>query len=273
MKLKFPGVFGSAALFLTLCSSASYADPADWLPPGSQVSPATTTREYLSPDVQIQGNALLGKLMFNSPGLLGEKATRLGVSCNSCHPAGHQNTQFFMPGLSAVPGEIDLTHAFWFEAGEDNQFNPLDIPSLQNVANTAPYGTRNIHPTLAGVTRHVIVDEFGGPDPDADTLSALIAYMSLLKEEGGNSAPAPEIALTAYFKLLEAPLIKRDFEILDKTAYLLREELGRRVRSDATNEHYAIWAKDLREVVASAPVDPVKSEKLLKQLLGQVTDQ
>ena len=273
MKFKFSGVFGSTALALTVCASASYADPADWLPPGSEVDPTTTTREFLSTNSQIEGAALLGKLMFNSPGLLGEKATRLGISCNSCHPAGHQNTQFFMPGLSKGPGEIDLTHAFWFEAGEDNQFNPLTIPSLQNVAKTAPYGTRNIHPTLTSVTRHVIVDEFGGPDPDAETLSALIAYMSLLKVEGDDSVPAPEITLAAYFKLLEAPLIKRDFKMLDKTAYLLREELGRKARSDANNGRYATWSKDLREVVAAAPVDPVKSEKLLKQLLGQVMSQ
>ncbi len=273
MSVKFRGVWGAAALTLTLYSNALSADPANWLPPGSHVDPSETAKEFLEPGAQIEGNALLGKLMFSSPGLLGEKATRLGISCNSCHPAGHQNSQFFMPGLSAAPGDIDLTHSFWLEAGEDNQFNPLAIPTLQNVAQTAPYGTRNVHPTLPGFTRHVIVDEFGGPDPDAETLSALIDYMSLLKEAGDNSDLAPEIALADYFKLLKTPLINQEFDRLDRTAYLLREELGRRAKSDPDNGSYGHWAKDLKKIVSLAAVDPIKSEKLYEQLLGQITNQ
>ena len=273
MNVKLTKALGIAAVSLALCTSISKADPADWLPPGSQVDPASASPEYLSPGSRVDGNALLGKLLFNSPSLLGEAAARMGVSCNSCHPAGHQNTQFFISGLSAAPGDIDLTHSFWFEAGEDHQFNPLPIPSLQNITSTAPYGSRVVHQTLAGFTRHVIVDEFGGPHPDPVNMSALIAYMSLLKSaEDAESAPAPNIPIAAYFKLLERPFAKSDLAAQRKIAYLLREELGRRARLDADNVQYASWAKWLRDVTALAAIDPVRSEKRLKQLLGQIAD-
>ncbi|MEP4189524.1 MAG: hypothetical protein ABJN51_00490, partial [Sneathiella sp.] len=123
---------------LLLVSPAVQSQSRLWLPPGSETSAETPVPELISKAVKIEGEILLGKLLFNSPSILGEKAVRIGLSCNNCHPSGHVNTGFYIEGLSDKPGQIDLTNRFWREEREDNIFNPTPIPSLRNVKNTAP---------------------------------------------------------------------------------------------------------------------------------------
>lgn len=122
----------------------------------------------------------LGELVFRAPALLGGEARRAGLSCDSCHPNGGANTTFFVPGLSAAPGTIDVTHSAWNPSNDDGVANPLRIPPLWNLVRTAPYGHQGKFDDLTGFVRHVIVDEFAGAEPAPALLQALVAYLAAL---------------------------------------------------------------------------------------------
>ena len=221
-----------SALCATLIPVASIrAEPQNWLPEGSRTEAAgPPPAEYLTKGAKLEGLALLGKLLFNSPSLLGEKAVRIGLSCNSCHPNGHVNTSFYISGLSDEPGRIDLTNRFWRKGTEDHIFNPIPIPSLRNVSKTAPYGQDLNLPSLVAFTRHVIVDEFDGPEPSSADMRALIRYMELLANETGSNMPVQAHTATVpmLLKMLEEPLVSGKPDNYNRMAFLIREELGRR---------------------------------------------
>ncbi len=130
---------GAIALAFLVSPPATLAEESIWLPVGSATAfNGLPPKEILQKGAKLQGQSLLGKLLFNSPSLLGEKAVRIGLSCNSCHPNGHVNTSFYISGLSGEPGTIDLSNRFWRKGTEDGLFNPVPIPSLRNVSKTAP---------------------------------------------------------------------------------------------------------------------------------------
>ena len=139
----------------------------------------------------------LGKLAFRSPFVVGGRAGRLGLSCNTCHPNGGANVDFFVEGLSDRPGSVDASHAFWNRRADDGFFNPVNVPSLRGVRLTAPYGRDGRFASLAEFTRHVIVTEFGGDEPEPLILDALVAYQldlallpNPLVDSGGQLAAA-----------------------------------------------------------------------------------
>jgi cytochrome c peroxidase len=120
----------------------------------------------------------LGNTAFSSPLLFGEVARGAGLSCNSCHINGHVNRAFFIPGLSARPGGLDPTaHVFAPEA-DDGAPNHTDIPSLRGIRHLGPYGRDGRIGSLREFTRHVIVEEFAGPEPAPLLLDALVAYQN-----------------------------------------------------------------------------------------------
>jgi len=103
------------------------------------------------------------------------------MSCETCHSGGHVNSGFFLPGLSSRNGTVDLTSTTFHRPADDRRFNPLRIPSLRGVVDSAPYGHRGRFATLEAFARHVIVDEFGGSEPSTRVLKALAAYMAAIK--------------------------------------------------------------------------------------------
>jgi cytochrome c peroxidase len=123
----------------------------------------------------------LGNTAFSAPSLLGERARAAGLSCNTCHVQGETNRTFFIPGVSARPGGLDPTTAFFHARAEDGVANHIDIPSLRGIRHTAPYGRDGRFATLRAFARHVIVDEFAGPEPAPAILDALVAYMEELE--------------------------------------------------------------------------------------------
>lgn len=271
MRARRRKIWLSAALFFLQATPLIHAEPADWLIPGSHINSEQNTPEYLSNGPALEGDELRGKLLFQSASLLGEKATRLGLSCNSCHPAGHTNAQFFMPGLSDTPGRIDLTNRFWFDGGEDGVFNPMDIPTLRNVAATAPYGTKTIKQTLSEFSHHVITAEFNGPPPTDETLAALTAYMSRLTARTTAATIAAPISFAHYLRLLGAPMDAKNGNRLDHIIYLLREELGRRAAADPQNTLYPMAAQKLREISATHKTNWQAAASQLAQLLARFT--
>jgi Di-haem cytochrome c peroxidase len=119
----------------------------------------------------------LGNTAFSSPLLFGGKARAAGLSCDTCHRQGDSNPRFYIPGLSARPGGLDPTTAFFNPAQDDGVANHVDIPSLRGVRLTAPYGRDGRIASLREFTRHVIVEEFAGDEPTPRILDALVAYM------------------------------------------------------------------------------------------------
>ena len=252
------GAFLSLLFFLLAVQvNTAWSQSSLWLPPGSRMEIQETVPELISKETALEGKALLGKLLFNSPSLLGEKAVRIGLSCNSCHPSGHVNTDFYIEGLSGKPGTIDLTNSFWRDGTEDKIFNPIPIPSLRNVKGTAPYGTQQILPTLPAFTRHVIVTEFGGPEPDQEVLKALIAYMFLLEKETGDNRfiQAQTPSFRALANLLSPAIKARNINRFDRNSSLLREELGRRINSEneARSKQIVQDLKKLRQTFRDKP--------------------
>lgn len=250
----FIAVIASAILH----PSPVLADPSDWLPPGSKTEfTGSPPQEYLTKGTSLKGQSLLGKLLFNSPSILGEKAVRIGLSCNSCHPSGHVNTGFHISGLSDESGSIDLSNRFWHKQSEDNIFNPIPIPSLRNVRNTAPYGINISLPTLVAFTRHVIMDEFGGPEPSNADMQALIGYMNLLEKQDSEDMSVQDktIGFAPLIALLVDPVDALDGVELDRRIGLIKEELGRQA-TDTNRPQLATMIrqmKDIQGLLKSAP--------------------
>ena len=192
-------------------------------------------RELTRADTVRDEKWLFGRLLFRSPSILGEKAVRIGLSCNSCHANGHKNPDFYIEGLSDSPGRIDVTHRFWQAGFDDGISNPIDIPSLRGARDSAPYGTVNIFPDLHGFIRHVIEKEFAGPPPEPKIISALAAYIESLETDEIAGITSGEIhGDMNYLSLLRSPIEKRDFTQLDNLIDLIRSDYGRQVSLAST---------------------------------------
>jgi hypothetical protein len=119
----------------------------------------------------------LGDLAFSSPNMLGDVARRAGVSCSTCHVNGASNSAFFIPGLSTRHGNLDTTGAIFNPPADDQVLNPFTIPSLRGARFLGPYGHDGRQESLRVFVRNVIVDEFGGAEPSAAILDAMVAYI------------------------------------------------------------------------------------------------
>lgn len=174
-----------SALALAL-AAAGHAEPlidrAGLLPPGTEFGEpaAEVPRQILTVERlgSEQGFLIgLGNLAFGSPLILGGGARRAGISCATCHVGGEANPAFFLPGHSSRPGTVDVTGPLFNPNADDGLFNPLAIPSLRGIKQTAPYGRDGRTASLREFTRDVIVREFAGAEPDPMMLDALVAYM------------------------------------------------------------------------------------------------
>lgn len=117
-----------------------------------------------------------GDMLFDSPQIFGEPARSLGLACSSCHTRGDVNRDFFIPGVSARPGSIDVDGSFFHGLFNDRRDDPIDIPSLRGIRFTGPYGRDGRVASLREFTRNVIVTEFAGAEPTPFMLDALVAY-------------------------------------------------------------------------------------------------
>ncbi len=164
---------------LLLAGAAAAAD----LPPGSVIDPPADRFPAQRLHSEMAGGeqswlVALGNTAFSSPLLYGETARRAGLSCNSCHVNGHVNQAFFIPGLSARPAGLDPTGPLFNAAANDHAANHTDIPSLRGIRSLGPFGRDGRIGSLREFARHVIVDEFAGPEPAPLLLDALVAYMN-----------------------------------------------------------------------------------------------
>jgi cytochrome c peroxidase len=119
----------------------------------------------------------LGNLAFSSPGILGGVARQAGISCGTCHVNGAGNAKFFMPKMSTHPGNFDTTGPLFNPKADNFTLDPVRIPSLRGARYLVPYGQDGRMPSLHDFVRNVIVNEFAGPEPSAEIVDALVAYI------------------------------------------------------------------------------------------------
>lgn len=154
------------------------------LPPGSQINKQLPRpRQILnmgSRGVNERETMLiaLGDMAFDSSFIFGEPARSLGVNCNTCHNKSITNPLFFIPGLSARPGGMDVSNSFFAPHANNGHFDHLDSPDLRGIRFTAPYGRNGRIGSLREFVRNVIVNEFNGPEPDPMLLDGMVAYMN-----------------------------------------------------------------------------------------------
>ncbi len=120
----------------------------------------------------------LGNTAFSSPLLFWRYSARRRLSCDVCHRQGDINPNFHIPGVSARPGGLDPTTAMFNPVQDDHVSNHVDIPSLRGTRFLGPYGRDGRIGSLREFARHVIVNEFAGPEPEPRILDALVAYMN-----------------------------------------------------------------------------------------------
>lgn len=172
-----------ALLILLLPLAVLAQERASRLPNGSQVQPLADAHTAQRLASEMAGGrqsfiVALGNTAFSSPLLYGAVAREAGISCNACHVNGHNNPAFFIPGHSARPGGLDPTGPLFNPAADDGVANHVDIPSLRGIRFLSPYGRDGRIGSLREFTRHVIVNEFAGPEPAPLMLDALVAYMN-----------------------------------------------------------------------------------------------
>ncbi len=155
----------------------------DWLPPGANLNDQVPLpRLVLNFEQRGQEEKDLflvsyGDMIFDSPEILGERAKDLGLACSTCHNRSDINNSFFIPGISNIPGTVDVDGHFFNPQFNDHRNDPIDIPSLRGIRFTAPYGRDGRFASLRDFARNVIVNEFGGPEPTPLMLDALVTYM------------------------------------------------------------------------------------------------
>jgi len=161
----------------------------DAYPPGQRLPPGFNVNKQIPRPRQILGMVTrgvderetpliaLGDMAFDSALIFGEPARSLAITCNTCHNKGVTNPNFFIPGLSRIPGGMDVSNSFFGAHANNGIFDPLDIPDLRGLRFTAPYGRNGRFDSLREFTRNVIVNEFSGQEPEPMLLDALVAYM------------------------------------------------------------------------------------------------
>lgn len=120
----------------------------------------------------------VGDMAFDSAFIFGEPARSLGLTCNTCHNKGVTNPQFFIPGLSARPGGMDVSNSFFEPQANNGHFGHLDTPDVRGIRFTAPYGRNGRTASLREFVRNVIVLEFNGQEPDPMLVDGMVAYMN-----------------------------------------------------------------------------------------------
>lgn len=132
----------------------------------------------------------IGRIAFRAPLLLGGQAARVGMSCASCHRNGRGNPDFLFPTLSGAPGTADVTSSLMSSKRGDRVANPRPIPDLGGPRSAlkvshAPDGT------LERFIHGLVVEEFDGPEPSAEVLAGLAAYVRAIRPEACGAGNRP----------------------------------------------------------------------------------
>lgn len=119
-----------------------------------------------------------GEALFNTPALLGGQAERAGMSCASCHANGRRSAWFRLDGISGEPGTADVSSSFFAIQRANGQFDPKPIPDLA-LPGKIPRDVAS--GKLEQFLRGLIVEEFSGAEPSAQSLTALASYVRAVR--------------------------------------------------------------------------------------------
>lgn len=133
----------------------------------------------------------VGRAAFRATLLLGGQAARAGMSCASCHRNGRGNPDFFFPGLSGAPGTADVTSSLMSAHRGDGRANPVPIPDLGGPRALLKISRDPRDAALERFIRGLVVEEFDGPEPTAEVLAGLAAYVRALRPEGCRADARP----------------------------------------------------------------------------------
>ena len=137
----------------------------------------------------------VGRAVFRSPLLLGGRAARAGVACETCHRGGRTNPDFHFPGLSGAPGTADVTSFVFSSHRGDHVDDPRPIPDLGGPKAALKVSQSPDSPALRTFIRGLVVEEFDGAAPPAAVLDGLAAYVRALDPAAcGAGAWAPVTA-------------------------------------------------------------------------------
>lgn len=146
-----------------------------------------------------------GRLLFQTPLLLGGQAARAGISCESCHIAGTDNPHFMLPGMSGAGGTADVTNSFFSALRENGSFDPVAIPDL-----TKPGKVSHDGEALEKFIRDLIVEEFSGDEPAPDVIAALAFYIRGLRD--ADILPAKPLTLDHPLKQIDRAILSAKTE-------------------------------------------------------------
>lgn len=264
MWLRVRGFFGLLLFSSFVSSSAAVGDDAivlddlKWIDPGTNwvvVLTRTPSECLVRPsDPELATRVALGRIAFRSPVLLGGIAARTGMSCNTCHRNGHDNPTFFVDGVSAEGGTVDVTGSLFSRTRDDGEFNPVPIPSLVDAASRPPFGSVVPKDDLRVFLLAVVMDEFQGQRPPDAVTEGLLAYLKALRrsacperEDRSADEPAAEVVSfesdaldleSAYDTILWA-LKRNDVKTADFVLLAWRAALGRIHQRFPTSERAA----------------------------------
>lgn len=204
LALLFLSVGGAAAANAAPAESQQNVadlEGAQWLAPDADIVAALTETpgECLKPAEDAETTYLMevGRTAFRSPLLFGGPAARSGLSCNSCHLDGHDNPEFFVPGLSGAPGTADVTSSLFSKVREDGVHNPLVIPTLVDAAEKTSFGTASPQPSIEAFTESAVEDEFQGAPPPPAIIKGVAAYVGHLSADACPAQPVRQSARRA----------------------------------------------------------------------------
>jgi hypothetical protein len=128
-------------------------------------------------DAAERRSAIIGRIAFRAPLLLGGQAARVGLSCSSCHRNGRGNPDFHFPGISGAAGTADVTASLLSSHRGDDVFNPKPIPDLAGEAAKRIVTRDPAKPDLKIFILGLITQEFDGDEPPAAVLDGITAYV------------------------------------------------------------------------------------------------
>lgn len=118
-------------------------------------------------------------------------------SCNTCHVDGH-------------------TNGFTFDTLNDDSYGNAKVtPTLRNVVNTAPYTWHGWQKDLGAAVKKSFTETMFGPEPTADEVKAVVAYLGTLE-----NPPRPAA------RRGDADAVRRGKEIFDGKAACARCHQG-----------------------------------------------
>jgi hypothetical protein len=102
------------------------------------------------------------------------------VACETCHANGRRNADFDFPGVSGGPGTADVTDSLFSSHRGDDVFDPRPIPDLGGAKSRLKVSQNPDSRALEAFIHGLITEEFDGPEPSAQVLAGLGAYVRAL---------------------------------------------------------------------------------------------